>query len=739
MKRVIAIGSAGMAGVALVLACGGGYGDTVHFNDVPDFGVPPPPLVIGAWEESSTRPVPYAGLFAEGDYEARWKQEEARRATAKKAAQQAFEHEGRGEYAAAADAWATVRTNTPVDPAQLAEDAIPAEFARDREEALRQATEPNQATLATYLRLTDRLRKDPKASDALTELKKLADAPETGALRAHAQYSVASRLYDDGKYDEAAQAYETAAGLGGPRQEPALMMAIRATLHGRTGWEEAERADAAHVAHGRELIDRLLKLNPQTRFRASAEGWRLRADYLSGRRVPALQGYLRRLTDTREVDAQVSLLSSIRKVVESLSPEEAKAFRSSVLQDPTLLQPYLDYRLYHTASTLTQLASLVSFANEVLAKKPNAKLSSEVEARLAEIAYLQGDVKRALQYAERSLAEPDGARADLATYVRGAALAKSGLREPAREALAGYETRFKNSYLRLAAVEQRALNNERLGRWADALADYQTLNYTGDLAYLVDVRMTPAQVEAYAREKKDRVWARLAAGYRRLRLGEYDAAATWFESVPTPERRKLAEAGSRSYAWLEPDAPNSPLDRIPDPLTTARELGKLSQDKSAKGLYAYASYFYDRRNLLLYNAAAWKGLRGSLGWGWNEKIATPEDEAARRRHHFEHECLWRARVTCLELAKRYPKDPLAPRALYRAATATRRLANFNPWWRVDNEKTDRYAEAASLLRRVYTEYPKAPLAKNARKYEKVFRQEGSRSFTANLFRAADAE
>jgi hypothetical protein len=739
MKRAIAIGSAGMAGVALVLACGGGYGDTVHFNDVPDFGVPPPPLVIGAWEESTSRPIPSSGRYDEGGYEESWKREEARRATAKKATQQAFEFEGRGDYAAAAGAWATVRSNTPTDPAQLEEGAVPAEFARDREEVLRQATKATKATVETYLRLTDRLRKEPKAADVVAELEKLAEATEAGPLRAHARYALASRLYDDGKYDEAASAYEAAAALGGPRQEPALMMAIRATLHGRTGWEEAERADAAHVAHGRELIDRLLKLNPQTRFRASAEGWRLRAAYLAGERVPALQGYLRHLAAARDVDGQVSLLSSIRKVVESLKPEEAKAFRASVLVDPTLLQPYLDYRLYHTESTPAQLTSLVSFANEVLAKKPNAKLSSEVEARLAEIAYLQGDSKRARSYAERSLAEPDGARADLATYIRAAALAKSGLREPAREALAGYETRFKNSYLRLAAVEQRALNNERLGRWEDALADYQTLNYTGDLAYLIDVRMTPAQVEAYAREKKDRVWARLAAGYRRLRLGDYDAAATWFESIPTPERRKLTEAGSRGYAWLEPDSPNSPLDRIPDPLTTARELGKLSQDKSAKGLYAFASYFYDRRNLLLYNAAAWKGLRASLGWGWNEKIATPEDEAARRRHHFEHECLWRARVACLELAKRYPKDPLAPRALYRAATATRRLANFNPWWRVDNEKTDRYAEAASLLRRVYTEYPKAPLAKNARKYEKVFRQEGSRSFTANLFRAADAE
>jgi hypothetical protein len=732
-KRVWAIGLLSAAGAAFVAACGGGYWDSVHFNDVADFGSPPAPLVIGSWEEYSNRPVPRASGFSESDYEAAWKRQEANQARVKALRAEAEKVEATGKISEAAAAWKKlVEEGKSLDLGYLPDErhAFDLEYARDRAEILQQAGNgPLSEPAVRYLKARQTLNLKPGNPEAVAEMKKLA-AEESGFVRPHAQYMVADDAHTDLKFDEAAQAFEAAAKLGGPRREPALMMAIRSHLAARTEWIEKERVKPENVARGKELVATLLKDFPQTRFRKSAEGWKIRAEYLAGNRIPALANYLLELEATKDPEGQTKLLSSIRKVMENLSATEATTLREAILKQPELLQPYLDYRLYHTDS---KPAQLVTFANEVLAKKPGAPLSSAVEARLAELAYLQGDAKGALTYADRSLKEQNGPRADLAVYVRAGALNKTGQKEAAYSALQGYEDRFKGSYLRQAALEQRALIAERLGKWPAAIADYKELDYDLDRAYIVDVRLTPDQVRAYAGETKDPLDI-LSAGYRYLRANDFAKAIESFQSIPDAERKKLAKVGSRDYAWLQPENSNSPLDRIPDPLTTAKDLQKLHADKTAKGLYTLASYYYTRRNLLLYNAPLWEGSRGALGWSWNEKIATPEDSAARQKHFFEHECVARSRAICMELVRRYPKDPIAAKALYRAATSTRRLASFNGWWRAQNDKNNRFEEAANLLKRVYTEFPKDPLAKNARKYEKVFRQEGSSALLATMFR-----
>lgn len=733
-KRVWAIGLLSAAGAAFVAACGGGYWDSVHFNDVADFGAPPAPLVIGSWEEYSNRPVPRASGFSDSDYEAAWKRQEANQARLKAFRAEAEKVEAGGNLAEAAAAWRKlVDDGKALDLGYLPDEGrniFDLEYARDRAEVLQQAGNgPLPESAVRYLKARLTLNQQPGNPAAIAEMRKLA-AEESGFVRAHAQYMVADDSHTEMKFDEAAQEFEAAAKLGGPRREPALMMAVRSHLAARTEWVEKEKVKPESVARGKELIATLLKDFPQTRFRASALGWRVRAEYLSGNRVPALANYLLDLKATKSPEAQTKLLSSIRKVIESLSAAEATTLRETILKQPELLEPYLDYRLYHTDS---KPAQLVTFANEVLAKKPNAPLSSAVEARLAELAYLQGDAKGALTYADRSLKESDGPRADLAVYVRAGALNKTGQKDAAYAALQGYEDRFKESYLRQAALELRALIAERLGKWSNAVADYKELDYNMDRAYILDVRLTPDQVKTYAEETKEPLDT-LSAGYRYLRVNDFPKAIAAFQAIPDAERKKLAKVGSRDYAWLQPENSNSPLDRIPDPLTTAKDLQKLHADKTAKGLYTLASYYYNHRNLLLYNAPLWEGGRASLGWAWNEKIATPEDSAARQRHFFEHECVARSRAICMELVKRYPKDPIAAKALYRAATSTRRLASFNGWWRSQNEKNNRFEDAANLLKRVYTEFPKDPLAKNARKYEKVFRQEGSGALLASMFR-----
>ncbi|RYG62544.1 hypothetical protein EON77_22095 [bacterium] len=151
-----------------------------------------------------------------------------------------------------------------------------------------------------------------------------------------------------------------------------------------------------------------------------------------------------------------------------------------------------------------------------------------------------------------------------------------------------------------------------------------------------------------------------------------------------------------------------------------------------EAMYALASYYYTRRNLLLYNASLWKGDRvTALGMYWSDTTNDATDRKTRIAHAYEHECLARARATCLAIAKQFPDSPWAAKALYRAATAERRLADFNPMWRdLSRYQTNFWRAAAGHLEELATRFPNDPLATNARKYAKVFQEEAGDGWKA---------
>ena len=99
------------------------------------------------------------------------------------------------------------------------------------------------------------------------------------------------------------------------------------------------------------------------------------------------------------------------------------------------------------------------------------------------------------------------------------------------------------------------------------------------------------------------------------------------------------------------------------------------------------------------------------------------DRKVRLEHAYEHESLARSRAICLQIIKEFPESPWTAKALYRAATAERRLADFNPQWRnISHYRGNLWKQAADHLNEVATRFPNDPLAANARKYAKVFRR-----------------
>jgi hypothetical protein len=299
------------------------------------------------------------------------------------------------------------------------------------------------------------------------------------------------------------------------------------------------------------------------------------------------------------------------------------------------------------------------------------------------------------------------------------------------------------------AREELAILDELAENLGGALDQYFALEFQPDIAYLLDAKMSIPQIEAYYQATPDnapvlsyelpsaeennakpktlhysrRDLLAYTLGIRYLREEKWDQAEMWLKRAPA-----LATAFNKQqddFGFNESSAVSV--------LTAAHELrdaqqavAKAGTDTArAEALYRYASYYYSHGTLLLYNGALWHGDRAfNFTIYWSEHQPTPADASVARRYHYAHEVYRHAYDLCLQVAQRYPNTPAAPKALYRAACASRRLASFNGWWREDNKQENHWTEATRLMQELARRYPNDPLAHNARKYADVFAQEG---------------
>jgi len=733
MKRIngLVIASAGLAlcvgGLAeYVHSCSGETYDSVHYNDAqPDFGAVPSPVVITSWEEKPSRPVPGSeGWEGEPYDEAKEKAAADRVAKLREDLAAAYKA---GDYATAEKALTSLVTENVDDK----------ELLRDQLEVMRLAPKEHvpQASILAYMEA----RRDTK-SDA--NLRVVADDPKSGFLQAFALYGIAALKYDGGKYDEAAKIYEAVAATfkDSPRKETALIMAVRTRLRGVRQTDGKWKIAPENLEAGKRDIAMLRADYPSSRFLDNAYDWETRTLFLDGKYSEAFLRYLRQYGRAKDYDGRVSALASLEELKDTLKGAEADKVRAGLLSEPELLQPYLEYRLYHGEDRKKGLDGLVTLAKAVLDKKPSTGLSAGILARLAEISYLKGDYPTAEDWADQSLKTESG---DLATYVLASAQFKQKDVDKAADNYRKLIHDFEGSYLVGASRENLALIYEGRADWGKALDEYRALQYRFDVATLVDVRMSVEDLQQYiASHQSDPELPKFkfALGLRYLRKENLDEAERWFKDISDEDRKKIGEVGSQDYSWFGNDDKKGPRDTMADPMDTIRDLRGLKEkfaaattpnDKAA-AQYALASYWYERRNLLLYNAAFWGGARSVLAGFWDAGIDKQGYAKAIEDHHYEHECLWKARKICVLLAKDYPNSPVVPKALYRAACASRRLADFNPYWREKLAKP-LWNESIALMERVAKEHPNDPLAKNAAKYAKAFKEERDGTSRQEMF------
>ncbi|HWA82025.1 MAG TPA: tetratricopeptide repeat protein, partial [Fimbriimonadaceae bacterium] len=316
---------------------------------------------------------------------------------------------------------------------------------------------------------------------------------------------------------------------GSPWEEPILMMAARDLLMDVTTSTSVTQPAGSDIQAAIPLLENVLK-DRAGRFYANALGWMARARYLQGDYGGAISVYWRQLPLVGDGDSRRMALGSIwtcetvlrhdgraaftdllvldresdpemrafyfRRVGSDLSrfsAADAREFWNCLKGSPPALSVYLDYRLDRTTVTPDVLALTKSV-------KIAGPYAGHILGRLAEAAYRLRRFDAALDYCRRCLAtasKPDDL--GLATYLMASVAQRRGERAAA---IAGYEKvlrDYRESYVGGGARENLALLYEKAGRLGDALDMYYALGYEHDVAYMLDMRMSTAQIEEYLR------------------------------------------------------------------------------------------------------------------------------------------------------------------------------------------------------------------------------------------------
>jgi lipopolysaccharide biosynthesis regulator YciM len=578
-----------------------------------------------------------------------------------------------------------------------------------------------------------------------------AEAEVAPELRPFVRYERAGHIESD---TEAAKLYISNATEfpGSAMAEPSLIMAARTLLAQE---EEGPPPVPDEIQLAQTALDQLSANYSKSRFGFDAYGLRARIAYLRRDYVTALHMYRHQLDVSPEEVGLHRPLESIFKCEQQLgrraniaiaylrwygsSDERQKcygtfrlqlmfpdftaadslAFRQAIRQDPKLFCAYLDYRL-QDGEKRSEVVKLANSDGGKVLRSPyrNHFLATRAQAELLTFKYVSAarDARRALALGARG---NDGAMSE---YILGSIERRKG---DTSGAIRHYQAILKDnpkSYLCGGAKESLALLYEKQGRWGDALDIYQDLKYDYDVAYMLDIRLSPSQIADYIASRphlKARKMFVYSLGMRYLRAHQWKAAQSRFEQLTKTERARFSDAKD-AYMYDQPT--------IQDPLKTAKDLASLDRAVASatgptgkgKAMLAMASYYYENRDLLLYNSKLWGGERAtSIGNSWNVEVATKDDEKALTDHHWEHECLAQTLLICRKIVKEFPKTNVRYQAAYLGACAAEHLSGFNPYWRWLNE-TDRLDSEAIRLMRIARRSPERKLAKKARKYAQVF-------------------
>ena len=495
---------------------------------------------------------------------------------------------------------------------------------------------------------------------------------------------------------------------------------------------------AWHAA--RDGFMRVLSEYPRGRYNGDARGWLAYLLLRANDRAGALVEYYRLLGDEREENARIEAAFSLSLVRHHASDEEMRRVEAQLADEPAAALAYAYHNVYNYSIDpgcplgayyfdygskdweaqraaakrddlkRTEKERIVEFATRMLSRYPRAAVGGGFALRLAGANLELDNNRAALEQAVRALGlgvqREERARA---LWVKGVAEHRLRQFAAARETLGKLFTEDPHGRLTEGARRLVAMAAEDAGDLDAALEQYLALDYTLDVAYFVDVLMTPEQLSAFIARHADlprRDELLYSLGIRYLRRGRYADARAAYAQVST----KNVEPDADDYSFDDYDScdgwrrcsPKNPRFSasakpgvrarwVLHDLQVAEDLERLERDAAtttgdearAEALYQLASYIYESSTLLFYNPAMWRSSRyRNLSYlHSSDRYRAPNEARILWEYMQEHDTLARSLVIYLQAARDYPKTRAARDALYTAAVCHDRLSKFNPYWR----------------------------------------------------------
>jgi TolA-binding protein len=591
-------------------------------------------------------------------------------------------------------------------------------------------------------------------------------------LADNAAYLRAAGMLRAGQAGDAAAAFDALAAKfpRSEKREAALYMAGRARLERSKSYAGAE-ATATSVdpclepdcrdeawRQARASFQRVAHEYPRGRFAADARGWLAYLDWRVGDKASALAVYYRMLSDEQDAGAVREAIASLRLTRGHADEADIERLQRDLEDEPQTALAYAYHEIYNytrgyyldvpdsaadnpydredgdstdyekkwrweevhggwlrARAERRELARVVRFTTRMMNRYPGTATGGAFTLRVAEAGLELGDDKTALSLARRALAtEVAGRERAEALWVKGVAERRVGDLASARRTLTQLVAEFPGGEMIEGARRLLAMAAEDAGDLDAALEQYLALGYAADVAYFVDVLMTPDQLAGFVachagQPRQDELT--YALGVRYLRAGKYAEARAAFNRVRT-NRADAAKDDDDSYDSYE-GASGDPKGRfsyslweemedaaldgtgvnaawVMRDMQTVDDLERLEREVAlavgdeaqAEALYQLASYLFQGSSLKFYNPAAWDGMRAMLIGSLDESSYRAPNEAQTIRLYMqEHESIARAVVIYLDIVKRYPRARAAGDALYTAIVAHQRLSEFNSIWR----------------------------------------------------------
>lgn len=553
-------------------------------------------------------------------------------------------------------------------------------------------------------------------------------------LKDNAAYLEAAVLYRDKNLSAEAFADVAKRYPRSEKREAALFMSAIASMRASRSSVEAKPHEPSVSLRDKEWesarrgFEQLMREYPKGRYYYDAEGWLAHIWLRAGERARALAGYFRMLAGDDELaraEAVVSIAFARHK-----APEWEMANVETLIEDePETALVYAYHEIYNYAVRhrcspnnydyddekckpqryADELRRIAGFATRMMARYPNTVVGGGFVLRVAESQLELDNNAEAARFAKRALTL--GIRGDQraeALWVVGVAEHRLRRYDSARRALETLVNENPNNRYSEGGRRLLAMLLEDSGNLEGALDVYLALDYRYDVAYFIDVLMSPSQLSDFIEKRPSMVnrdQMLYALGIRYLRERRWQEAKAVFQKVTTVGRNADEDYYYRHYNYEARShvERTNPKERDSDPtirgvrsqwidqdLRTANDLETLEREvefaqgdeAKAEALYQVASYQFER-SLLFYNPIAWNGIRHYLLLDLDQSggFRRAGESQLLFTYMQKHDMAANSLPIFLEVVRRFPNTRAARDALYSAAVCHERLREYNGYWR----------------------------------------------------------